>query len=180
MLLTAFGTLIVERQYPTVLRSVGWLCGLLLAWQAWRLPSRAAAVLGASTALLWFTFDELRPFRFGESLEVFHWMPFAALLQGSLIANTLALTWQLFWLGSVLVLLHGLGVPACAVALMLSAWALLLELVQTLLPGRVADITPALLPWVWMLALPLLHVSPHGAVTKRTSRVQINPPRHAP
>jgi hypothetical protein len=115
-------------------------------------------------------------------------MPFAALLQGSLIANTLALTWQLFWLGSVLVLLHGLGVPACAVALMLSAWALLLELVQTLLlelvqtllPGRVADITPALLPWVWMLALPRLHVSPHGAVTKRTSRVQINPPRHAP
>jgi len=178
--IAAFGTLLVERQFLSVSRAVGWLGGSLLGWQAWRLPPRSAAVLGASTAVLWFTFDELRPFRFGESLEVFHWMPFAALLEGSLSANTLALTWQLFWLGNVLVLLHGLGVRAHGLALLLSGWALLMELLQTLLPGRVADITPALLPWIWVLALPLLHVSSRGAVTKSTATVQINPPRHAP
>lgn len=179
-LMAAFGTLLVERQFLTVSRTVGWLCGALLGWLAWRLPARAAAALGASTALLWFTFDELRPFRFGESLEVFHWMPFAALLEGSLSANTLALTWQLFWLGSALVLLHGIGARAIGLAVLLSGWALLLELLQTLLPGRVADITPALLPWMWVLALPLLQVSWPGAVTKSTPQVQINPPRHAP
>jgi VanZ family protein len=179
-LAAALGTLIVERQVLSLPRCVGWLLGLLLAWQAWRLPSRTAAVLGASTALLWFTFDELRPFQFGESLEEFHWIPFAALLQGSLSANTLALTWQLFWLGIAMVLLHAIGARSVTLAFALGFWAFLLELLQTLLPARIADITPALLPWLWCLALPLLQVSPQGAVTKSMPRVQINPPRHAP
>lgn len=179
-LAAALGTLIVDGRVLTLSRSAGWLCGLLLAWQAWRLPPRISAVLGASTALLWFTFDQLRPFQFGESLEAFQWVPFAALLKGSLRANTLALAWQLFWLGAVIVLLYGIGVRAVAGALALSVWALLLELLQMWLPGRVADITPALLPWLWCLGLPLLHVSLAPAVTKSVPRVQINPPGHAP
>ena len=179
-LAAAVGTLIVDRQVLSLSRCVGWLCGVLLAWQAWRLPLRTSAVLGASTALLWFTFDELRPFQFGESLGVFHWLPFAALLEGSLRANTLALTWQLFWLGIAMVLLHAIGARSVTLAFALGFWAFLLELLQTLLPGRVADITPALLPWLWCLALPLLQVSLRGPVTKSMPRVQINPPRHAP
>ncbi|HEY6353789.1 MAG TPA: hypothetical protein VIY30_04815 [Burkholderiaceae bacterium] len=137
-------------------------------------------MLGAWVAGLWFTFDELRPFEFGESLGEFHWMPFAAQLQGSLSANTLALTWQLFWLGVVIVLLHDIGARAGALALALGLWTLMLELLQTLLPSRVADITPALLPWLWWAALPLLQVSFQRPVTKSAPRVQINPPRHAP
>jgi VanZ family protein len=179
-LVAGAGTLALEHQYLNLSRTVGWLCGAILGWQAWRLPRAATAVLGASTALLWFTFDELRPFQLGESLGVFHWMPFAALLQGSLSANTLALTWQLFWLGVVIVLLHDIGAPAIGLAVALMVWALLLECVQTLLPERTADITPALLPWVWCMALPLLQVSSQGAVTKSVTGVQINPPRHAP
>jgi VanZ family protein len=179
-LAAALGTLVVQHQVLSLSRSVGWTCGVLLAWQAWRLPPRVAAVLGASTALLWFTFDELRPFQFGDSPGMFHWMPFAAPLQGSLSANTLAMTWQLFWLGAVMVLLHGIGARAAKLALALAIWTLGLELLQTLLPNRTADITPALLPWIWFLALPLLQVSSRGAVTKSTPGVQINPPRHAP
>ncbi len=179
-LAAAIGALTIEGRVLTLSRSVGWLCGLLLAWQAWRLRPRVAAALGASVALLGFTVDGLRPFQLGESLAEFHWVPFMALLQDSLQANTLALTWQLFWLGAVMVLLHGVSARASAVAFALSLWALALELLQMLLPGRVSDITPALLPWLWCLALPLLHVSLPPAVTKSTPRVQINPPSHAP
>jgi len=176
----AIGALIVEHRVLSLSRNVGWVCGVALALMAWRLPSRLSSPLCAVMALLWFTFDELRPFRFGDSVGTFHWLPFAALLQGSLSTNTLALAWQLFWLGIVMVLLHGHGARAGVLALALGAWALLLELVQTLLPGRVADITPALLPGLWCLALPLLQLSSEGAVTNRTLGVQINPPRHAP
>ena len=179
-LAAALGALVVDRQVLSVSRCVGWFCGLLLAWQAWRLPSRLSAVAGASIALLWFTFDELRPFEFGQSFGEFYWLPFVAQLQGSLSANTLALTWQLFWLGLVMVLLNGIGVRAGALALALGLWALMLELLQTLLPSRLADVTPALLPWLWCLVLPLLQVSFQGPVTKSMPRVQINPPRHAP
>ena len=179
-LAAVIGTLAIEERVLTLSRCVGWICGLLLAWRLWRLPIRVSAALGASAALLWFTVDELRPFQFGESLAKFHWLPFVALLEGSLSANTLALTWQLFWLGVVVVLLHGIGARPNAVALGLGLWALLLELLQMLLPGRTPEITPALLPWLWCLALPLLQVSLPGAVTKSVPRVQINPPRHAP
>jgi hypothetical protein len=79
-----------------------------------------------------------------------------------------------------MVLLNGIGLRAGALALALGLWALMLELLQTLLPSRVADVTPALLPWLWCLVLPLLQVSFQGPVTKSMPRVQINPPRHAP
>jgi len=108
--------------------------------------------------LLWYTVDELKPFELSDSLGPFHWMPFEAMLEGSLSANTLALAWQLFWLGAVVVLAHERGVRAGPLAFALSLWTLLLEALQMLLPGRVADVTPALLPWFWVLALPLLRV----------------------
>jgi len=176
----ACGVLLVEGQVLSVPRGVGWIVGVLAAALAWRLSRRTAATLGAALALLWFTFDQLKPFQLNDSFGEFHWLPFAALLQGSLSANTLALAWQLFWQGAVLVLLHSLGARASALALALGLWTLLRESTQTLLPGRTADITPAMLPWPWWLMLPLLQVSLPGAVTKSTLGSQIHPPRHAP
>jgi len=54
------------------------------------------------------------------------------------------------------VLAHERGARAGPLAFALSLWTMLLEALQMLLPGRVADVTPALLPWFWVLALPLL------------------------
>jgi hypothetical protein len=136
---------------------VGWSVGLVGVWLLWRVPPRAAAWCMALAAWAWFTVDELRPFELADALGEFHWLPFAALLQGSLVANTSALTWHLFWLGAVMLMARAQGGSAAPWALVLSLWALGLELLQMLLRGRVADITPALLPWVWLLALPLLY-----------------------
>jgi hypothetical protein len=152
----ALGKLLMVHQALTLSRVVGWVFGLLSAWLLWRIPSRAAAWSVALGALAWFTIDELRPFEFADALGEFHWLPFTALLQGSLVANTSALAWHLFWLGAVMLLGAAQGARAAPLAVGLSVWALLLELLQMLLPGRVADSTPLLLPWVWMLALPLL------------------------
>jgi VanZ family protein len=152
----ALGKLLMVHQALTLSRVVGWSAGLVGAWLLWRMPPRAAAWSIAAAALGWFTLDELRPFEFADSLNEFHWLPFAALLQGSLIANTWALTWHLFWLGTVMLLAAAQGVRAAPVAMMLSLLALALELLQMLLRGRTADITPLLLPWLWLLALPLL------------------------
>ncbi|HEX6240868.1 MAG TPA: VanZ family protein, partial [Polyangiales bacterium] len=152
----ALGKLFMVHQALTLSRVVGWSVGLIGAWVLWCLPPRAAAWSMAGAALAWFTVDELRPFEFGDALGEFHWLPFAALLQGSLVANTSALAWHLFWLGAVMLLAGAQGARAAPLAVGLSVWALLLELLQMLLPGRVADSTPLLLPWVWLLALPLL------------------------
>jgi VanZ family protein len=157
----ALGKLLMVHQALTLSRVVGWSAGLIGAWLLWRLPARTAAWGMAAAALAWFTVDELRPFEFADALGEFHWLPFAAMLQGSLVANTLALAWQLFWLGAVVWLSGSQGARAAPVVWALSVWALLLELLQMLLPGRVADVTPLLLPWIWLLAMPLLQ--PQGA-----------------
>lgn len=174
------GALLVDGQFLSLPRCVGWAAGVVAAWLAWRLPPRGAAALGATLALAWFTYDELKPLQFGDASNPFDWVPFAALLQGSLSANTLSLTWQLFWQGMVIVMLHGIGARAAAPAFALTVWTMLLEALQMWLPGRTPDITPALLPWFWVAILPLLQVSSHAAGTNRVARIQMIPPRHAP
>jgi VanZ family protein len=154
--LAALGKLVMVRQVLTLSRMVGWAIGLLCVWLLWRAPPRVAAWGVAGASLLWFTVDELRPFEWASALGEFHWLPFAALLQGSMVANTLALTWHLYWLGAVMLLGTAHGVRPVPLAVALSVWALLLEVLQMVLPGRVADVTPLLLPWVWLLALPVL------------------------
>jgi len=179
-LAAACGALLVERQFLSLSRAVGWIGGVLAAWLAWRLPPRVAAALGATLALAWFTYDELKPLHFSDVSNPIRWVPFAALLEGSLSANTLSLTWQLFWQGAAIVMLHAIGAHAGRLAFAMTAWALLLELLQVWLPGRVPDITPALLPWFWVGILPLLQVSSRDWGTKSAARLQIVPPRHAP
>ncbi|HEX6019960.1 MAG TPA: hypothetical protein VFZ28_17835 [Burkholderiaceae bacterium] len=153
---------------------------MIAALLAWRLPRRAGAALGAALALARFSFDELKPLQFGDASNPVRWVPFAALLQGSLSANTLSLTWQLFWQGTVIVMLHAIGARVGVLAFALSVWTLLLELLQVWLPGRTPDITPALLPWFWVGILPLLQVLSEGEGTKSVARFQMIPPRHAP
>lgn len=152
----ALGKLLMVHQALTLSRAVGWGIGLFGVWLLWRAPARAAAWAMALAAWAWFTVDELRPFQFTDTVGEFHWLPFAALLQGSLVANTAALAWHLFWLGTVMVVASARGARVVPLAVGLSGWALLLELLQMLLPERIADSTPLLLPWVWLLALPLL------------------------
>ncbi|MCW5661686.1 MAG: VanZ family protein [Burkholderiaceae bacterium] len=157
VLLAALGKLMMVHQALTLSRVVGWSIGLVGVWLLWRVPPRAAAWCMALAAWAWFTVDELRPFQFADALGEFHWLPFAALLQGSMVANTSALTWHLFWVGAVMLLARAQGTNTAPWAIVLSVWALVLELFQMLLRERVADITPALLPWVWLLVMPLLY-----------------------
>jgi hypothetical protein len=161
----ALGKLLMVHQALTLARVVGWTIGLVGVWLLWRVPMRAAAWCMAAAAWLWFTVDELRPFTLADSLGEFYWLPFSALLQGSLVANTSALAWHLFWLGAVMLLGASQGARPGPLAFMLSVWALLLELLQMLLPNRIADSTPLLLPWLWLLALPLLQPKAETAFT---------------
>jgi hypothetical protein len=169
VLLAALGKLMMVHQALTLSRVVGWSIGLLGVALLWRVPPRAAAWCMALAAWAWFTVDELRPFQFADALGEFHWLPFAALLQGSMVANTSALAWHLFWVGAVMLLARAQGTNAAPWAIVLSVWALVLELFQMLLRERVADITPALLPWVWLLVMPLLYpkdVQPAGPLAR--------------
>jgi VanZ family protein len=171
--LAGLGKLFIHGQALSLSHAVGWLLGLVGAGLAWRVAERRATLCLLWASLLWFTLDELRPFTLADTPSVFQWLPFVAALQGSLISNTAALIWNLFWLGAVMLFAQHLGARMGITAVALGLWTLLLEGLQTWLPGRIADITPALLPLLWLLLL-------RGAEPAMGRNGQRNPPRWVP
>jgi VanZ family protein len=151
--LAVAGKLFIGAQEFSLSGVVGWLAGGLLVPALWRIGERPAALALVWCALAWFSADELRPYLPAEQSSSFHWIPFAALLEGSLSANTLALCWNTFWLGLLMVLAALLGARLGPLAVGLGLWVLLLEALQTWLPGRTADITPAFITWAWLILL---------------------------
>jgi hypothetical protein len=132
---------------------LGVIGGLLAAEAAWRVgESRAGRLLFWAVAL-WFAMDALRPFELAAQPHQMHWQPFKAMLHGSMLSNLLSLCWNLFWIGAAVSLAAVSERPLTPVTLAIAAGVAALELVQTHLPGRVADITPALLPALWWLVV---------------------------
>jgi VanZ family protein len=158
--LAAAGKLFVVGQAISLSHAAGFAVGLLGAPFVWRLDARRADLWGVLAILVWYTLDGLRPFDLAEVSGRLHWIPFTALLEGSLTANVVAFGRAVFWLGAVLVLGVAIGARVGGLALALSVWALLLELLQTQLPGRIADATVALIPWLWLPVLAALGGTP--------------------
>lgn len=158
--LAAVGKLFISGQVISLGHAAGWIAGLVLAPALWRLGGRRSAAAVCLLSLLWFSFDELRPFAWMDVPSRISWMPFAASLRGSMLTNVLALCWQFYWLGAIIHTSHALGLRASASVWLLAIWTLVLEVNQAWLPGRSADITPALLPFIWWLASPWRHDAP--------------------
>lgn len=156
----ALGKLLISGQTLSVSHSLGWIAGLALGAGLWRCTARRAAMITLWTALTWFTLDELRPFVPADAASSFTWIPFVASLKGSLIVNTLALCWNSFWLGAVMVCARSFDTRMGGLAATLGVWTLMLEGTQVWLPGRVADVTPALLPALWWLVLEIMDPPP--------------------
>lgn len=151
--LALFGKLLIIEQLISLPRACGLGLGVVLAvlFRGVR-PDRSAMWIAVATAL-WLSVDELQPFAFADTAGTFHVIPFVALLNGSLSANTLSLLILSYWVGVIMLLANDLGARPLPLAIGLGLWLLLLEGLQTLLAGRVADITPALVPAFWALIL---------------------------
>jgi VanZ family protein len=159
------GKLFVAEQVLTLSRVAGMGLGLLCAALLRRAERARSALWLVAAMLLWISMDELRPFDLADAAGEFHAVPFVSLLIGSMSANALSLLSMGAWLGVIFVLASELGARLVPLAAGLSLWLLLLEVAQMWLRGRVADITPALLPWFWVA---LMHSM--GLVPRRLSR----------
>ncbi|WP_298835251.1 VanZ family protein [uncultured Piscinibacter sp.] len=159
------GKLFIAEQAISLGRACGMAAGLLLGAASLRLDATLSARWLVASTWVWLSLDELRPFELAGSVGVFQAIPFVALLQGSLSANTLGLLLLTFWVGVILVFTLEVGARPGVMATGLCIWLLTLEVAQMFLPGRVADITPMLVPALWVLAL---HAA--GAVPPSASR----------
>jgi hypothetical protein len=156
VLLMVCGTALVGRlftveQWLSLSVLLGIAAGLLAAEVAWRADESSTARLLFWCVVLWFAQDALRPYQFRADAHAVHWLPFKAMLHGSMLSNLLSLCWNLFWIGAAVSLAARSARSMNRVTLAIAVGVAALELLQTRLPGRTADITPALLPALWWL-----------------------------
>jgi VanZ family protein len=118
----------------------------LAAWPLFLRRGGRAAMLAALAAMLAaYTVRSLTPLEFRGVAAPFAWLPFGAMLEGSMSANVRSLLAHLFAFGAMLWLIDRAGgrLPGAAVALAL--WVGLIEIAQRWIVGRTPDITPPLL-----------------------------------
>jgi VanZ family protein len=147
------GRLLTVGQWLSASLLLGVAGGLLLAEAAWRADEARAGRALFWAVVLWFALDALRPYQLSPEPHALYWQPFKAMLHGSMLSNLLSLCWNLFWIGAAVSLAVGSARPLVPVMLAITGGVAGLEMVQMHLPGRVADITPALLPALWWLVV---------------------------
>lgn len=114
-----------------------WL--LVLQHRAW------AAVAVAGVLAVSIIVERLAPFHFAVRPSPFQWMPFLALLQGSLAANIQAFLGKIFLYGSLIWIANAAGLRLWLAASITASVLFLTSIAETHLPGRSAEITDALM-----------------------------------
>jgi VanZ family protein len=129
--------------------SLSFVAGCIAGVAMWGL---VASRLGAGATLVLlagmvgaFTLRSLAPLELRAAPEPFGWIPFQALLEGSMSANVRSLLAQLFAFGAMLWLVERAGGRLPGAAAALAAWVGLIEAAQMWIVGRTPDITPSLL-----------------------------------
>lgn len=124
---------------------------VLAAWHLSRRMKRAkicAWWLGSAILL-----RELRPFYFLAIPQTFRWVPFAASLEAGRDAATVVLARKAFDYGAMIFTLRLTGWSYWRAGIALAAALTATAAIQTYLPGRVPEITDALLTLLMMLVL---------------------------
>lgn len=92
-----------------------------------------------------YTISALSPFSLRDTPSSVVWLPFAAMLKGSMLTNSQALLDDMVLFAGVLYLTRLAGTRPMAISIVLATWALGMELFQVFIETRTADITEPLL-----------------------------------
>jgi VanZ family protein len=144
--LASFGARVFfVRQALSLNEPLGLACALpiVAALRAW--PQARAARVKLLLAIAAWMVQALAPFAFSASPSAFRWLPFIGFLGGGLENGYLSLLDKAFLYVGLLWLSRQAGGSMRAATVALAAFALGLEVAQSFLPGRVADITDPLL-----------------------------------
>jgi hypothetical protein len=109
----------------------------------WHEPRRGTAILLLLFAA--YAVGALMPFEFRSTPQPFSLVPFAGLLQGSMLVNSQALLANLCLYAGILGIIRINGGSPAPASIALAMLVALFEAVQILLPGRTPDITDPLL-----------------------------------
>lgn len=145
---------VVELDLSTVI-------GFGLGCAAWavllRLAARQRALVLLVGLVLVLTASSLEPFQLAHRSNPMGWVPFAEVLEGSMLINSRSLATSLFTFTAILWLVQLRGGSMVAASLLLALWVGVLEFAQIFLVGRTPSITEPL--WVLLVAATLAYLA---------------------
>ncbi len=124
---------------------IGMVIGTGAWWWLTKTPSSKRDVMVWLALISAYTLSALSPFSFQSEPTAVSWVPFAALLEGSMLANVRAILGNLVLFSGMLFIGSKSAGKAMPLGFALAVWVFLLELLQTVLVGRTSDITEPLL-----------------------------------
>ncbi|HVE48714.1 MAG TPA: VanZ family protein [Casimicrobiaceae bacterium] len=132
--------------YVSLSAPLGYALGLVVWLVLARLRRMHQFTMVLVLALASYSVAALDPFRLRSDAAAFHWVPFAAVLKGSMIINTKALVGYGFQLCALVLVGMRAGARPLGLGICLAIWALVIEVVQTWIEGRTGDVTITLFP----------------------------------
>jgi hypothetical protein len=124
---------------------LGCMLGTCGYWASYRLASDHRCILVIGTLLAAQTAEALSPFVLRDAPAAISWLPFAALLEGSMMTNFQGLFGRLVLYASILQMFRLTGAQVGVASVGLAFWVLITELLQTVIESRSADLTEPLL-----------------------------------
>jgi hypothetical protein len=124
------------------------LVGVAVGYGVWHFVSKRTSSSDAVVLvvlLVAYTLKALEPFELRPIPAAFSWIPFAAMLQGSMLINVEVLVESVFAFAGLLGLVRMLGSGVGASSFVLALWVAALEAAQMYLVGRSPDVTEPLL-----------------------------------
>jgi len=177
------GVLVLQVVVVTRALELTTVSAFVLAWMLWwplsRQSERRRRGLLIGALLAAFTLEAVLPLRPAAALDSFHWLPFASLLSGSLLAGAINGARLLFTFAVTLWLLRRAGGRLLPATIALALWVFLLELAQVLLEGHTADITPVLLVLAAAWGVAVLEHQEVAPVRASVARSAASPPVQA-
>lgn len=139
------GKLFVVGQSLGLATLLGFFGGWILSWLLSRWAEQQLHLLAFAFLLIAFTVANLLPFELRDPAAAFHWVPFDALLHGSMVVNSWGLVESVFVYCTLLWLVAQDGGRVPGTAVVLAAWVACIEAGQIWIVGRTGDITAPLL-----------------------------------
>lgn len=140
--------------------ALGSIFGVIGWWAIYRLPSNQRSALIVAALISAYSIQAMSPFSLKNEPSSFGWLPFAGLLEGSMLNNVRSLGRNLALFASVLLLLRSAGAKISVASIGLAFWVMIMELMQMFVATRSASITDPLLVLILGQFLCVLFPSP--------------------
>jgi VanZ family protein len=179
ILMISFGKLFMNDNLIQPSSPAGLTLGALGWWLIKQNPEAGRRDLVWLTMVLCYTASALQPYQLQDKATPISWLPFATMLEGSVLHNIGSLASSLVLYVGILYIGAMASGKLASATLGLALWVLIVELAQSLVKTRSADITEPLLVLFVGLALAKFQPVQHDRPKESASTTLLDHPRQS-